>query len=325
MAVGDLSLVLAGAAIWDFLIGDPWSWPHPVQIMGWVISRYSNLVLQRTDSRWVQKSLGILLTFLLVIGSGGISWGILRLVDSWSYPIKLILEITMLASCFAGRSLRQAAEDVLEPVKQGNLLEARSRLSRYVGRETTDLEQPDILRAVLETVGENSVDGVMAPLFFALLGGMLPSIGPVPLAIAYKASSTLDSMVGYRAAPYTDLGWFSAKTDDLLTWIPCRLTVLSLSLLSARPKHVWQLCLRDAPQDPSPNSGWSECAYAACLGVRLGGPNVYRGVIQHKPFVGNPDQDITPQVIAKALHLTRSCFILWITLALLVFAAIHYG
>lgn len=323
------SVVLVGAAVWDFLIGDPWSWPHPVQVMGWVISRYSSLVFKVCPSPLMQKLLGILLTVLMIGGSGAIAWSVLWLVaqapSPWSKLLKTLLEIILLASCFAGRSLRRAAEDVLAPLNQGNLVKARSRLSRYVGRDTETLDEANILRAVLETVSENAVDGVMAPLFYALVGLAIPGVGPVPMAIAYKAVSTLDSMVGYRTQPYTHLGWCSAKTDDLLTWLPCRLTVLTLSLLSGRPHRVWTLCYRDAPQDPSPNSGWSECAYAASLGVRLGGDNLYKGVMQHKPFIGDNLSPVTPAIIRRGLEFTRFSFILWIFLTLLVLAAKHYG
>lgn len=325
MSVSKVYAVLTGAAVLDFVIGDPWGWPHPVQAMGWVITRYTQWVFKFCQSPRIQIFWGVVLTLLLVFGSGAIAWGVLLWAEQWSPLWSGGLEIVFLASCFAGRSLRRAAEDVLKPLHNGDLDQARSRLSLYVGRETQELDEPDILRAVLETVSENSVDGVMAPLFYALIGILIPAIGPVPLAIAYKAASTLDSMVGYRTEPYTHLGWCSAKTDDLLTWLPCRLTVLTLGLLSKKPIHVWRLCYRDAPQDPSPNSGWSECAYAASLGVRLGGDNQYRGVIQHKPFVGDNLYPITPKIIGQGLQLTRYCFMLWVILMLSSLTAIHYG
>jgi adenosylcobinamide-phosphate synthase len=134
-------------------------------------------------------------------------------------------------------------------------------------------------------------------------------------AIAYKAASTLDSMVGYRDAPYTYIGWASARCDDVLTWLPCRLTVLTIALLSGRPGHVLRVCRRDAPQDPSPNAGWSECAYAAALGVQVGGLNLYRGLPKPKPLLGNPDHPITPAIIRRAMALTRTTFLLWLGLA----------
>lgn len=318
-------VVLVGASVLDFVIGDPWGWPHPVQAMGWVITQYSRWVLKYFQSPRIQRLLGIILTVGLVSGCAAIAWGLLFWLEQWSLIVRWIVEMVVLASCFAGRSLRKAAEDVLQPLAQGDIGAARSRLSLYVGRDTQGLDESEILRAVMETVSENSVDGVMAPLFYALLGLTLPVMGPVPLAIAYKAASTLDSMVGYRTAPYTHLGWCSAKTDDWLTWLPCRLTVFTLGLLSSKPIRVWRLCRRDAPQDPSPNSGWSECAYAASLGVRLGGENWYRGVLQQKPFVGDNLYPVTPAIIRQGLQLTRHCFMLWTILMLSVLAAIHYG
>jgi adenosylcobinamide-phosphate synthase len=247
--------------------------------------------------------------------SGAVGWWIVHLANQIHWLLALVLESILLASCFAGRSLRAAAGDVLQPLSQGDLDTARERLSRYVGRETAQLSEPEILRAILETVTENATDGVMAPLFYALLGLGL-AIAPVSLALAYKASSTLDSMVGYRDPPYTDLGWFSARLDDVLTWLPCRLTVLTIALLSGKPLKIWRICQRDAPQDPSPNAGWSECAYAAALGVQVGGANIYRGKVKYKPLLGDSDRPITPSIIQQATHLTRYSFLIWLTLAL---------
>lgn len=315
------ALSLAIAALLDFLIGDPWNWLHPVQVMGWAIARYSRWVqhglkltaepesVQRKVG--LQRGAGVLLAIALVLGSGAVGWLIVHLSRTIHPFLGLAVESILLASCFAGRSLRDAATDVLQPLAAGDLPEARSRLSRYVGRDTEALPEPEILRAVLETVTENATDGVTAPLFWAIAGLATP-LGPVPLALGYKAASTLDSMVGYRAAPYTHLGWASARLDDALTWLPCRLTVLTIALLSGRPRHVLKLCRRDAPQDPSPNAGWSECAYAAALDVQLGGQNTYRGKITHKPLLADPVRPITPERIHQALKLTRRVFLLWL-------------
>jgi adenosylcobinamide-phosphate synthase len=123
-------------------------------------------------------------------------------------------------------------------------------------------------------------------------------------------------MVGYREAPYTNLGWFSARLEDGLTWLPCRLTVITLALLSGKPQYVWRICRRDAIKDSSPNSGWSECAYAAVVGVQLGGTNWYRGVAKHKPLLGDPIHAITLAQIHQALQLTRYCFLIWLGVAI---------
>ena len=303
------------AALLDFLIGDPWSWLHPVQVMGWAISIYSKFVFKFIDNSVLQKIAGIGLTLVLFLGSSGIVWGMIsiaKLIHPW---IAIVTESIILASCFAGKSLRDAAEDVLAPLKDDDIEQARSRLSQYVGRDTKNLSEPEILRAVLETVAENGVDGVMAPLFWAIVGLTTP-MGPAPFAIGYKAVSTLDSMVGYIAPPYTHLGWCSAKLDDLLTYIPCRLMVLTLGIISRHPIALWNQCRRDGKQDPSPNSGWSECAYAVTLDVQLGGLNTYRGVVKSKPILGIPRRSITPGIIRSALDLNRRCFLSWLLIAI---------
>jgi adenosylcobinamide-phosphate synthase len=308
-------LLLGLAALLDYWIGDPWNWLHPVQIMGLYIRHYSQLAL-KLKSPLKLRLAGIGLAVTTIGFSGLSSWLLIEGVSSLHPLLGLVTEALLLASCFAGRSLRAATEAVLAPLKQGDLMTARAQLSRYVGRDTEQLPTPEILRAVLETATENATDGVMAPLFYGLLGTLLPC-GSAPLALAYKAASTLDSMVGYREAPYTDLGWFSARLEDGLTWLPCRLHVLTLSLLSGQPQRVWQLCHRDAPQDPSPNSGWSECAYAAALGVQLGGPNYYKGLLKQKPLLGEALRPITPGAIQQATRLTRDCFLIWLMIFLI--------
>jgi adenosylcobinamide-phosphate synthase len=308
--------VLLLAAGLDYIIGDPWGWPHPVRVMGWVITYFTQFALKQWNSPLNRRWVGIALGVGLIITSGLAGWLIVR-GARWLHPLLSIgVESILLASCFAGRSLRSAAVEVLQPLTTGHLAEARSKLSQYVGRDTEKLTEAEILRAVLETVTENATDGVTAPLFYAIVGAFLPGVGSVPLALAYKAASTLDSMVGYRVEPYTDLGWFSAKLEDVLTWLPCRLTVITLALLSGKPKEVWRLCLRDATKDPSPNSGWSECAYAAILGVQLGGTNWYQGVAKDKPLLGDPVYPITPDKIYQALQLTRYCFLIWLGVAI---------
>jgi adenosylcobinamide-phosphate synthase len=311
------TLIPLVASLLDFAIGDPWGWPHPVQCMGWVIHHYQAIALQVAKTPWQQRLGGMVLGLGLPLLSGAIAASMV-LVTTQLHPMGGIGVATVLmASCFAGRSLRHAAIDVLRPLSQSNLVAARERLSRYVGRDTDTLSTPEVQRAVLETISENATDGVMAPLFYALVGTAIAPAAGVSLAIAYKALSTLDSMIGYRTAPYTHLGWFSARSEDVATWLPCRLTVLTIALLSRRPVHVWQLCRRDAPQDPSPNAGWSECAYAAALGVQLGGINTYRGEIKAKPLLAEPTQPITVAVIHQGLQLTRWAFLLWLGFGIL--------
>nr|WP_227500045.1 adenosylcobinamide-phosphate synthase CbiB [Synechococcus sp. PCC 7335] len=308
--------LLITAAGLDFVVGDPWGWPHPVQTIGKVIDSYTQFVLKRDWSPFKRRLAGIGLAVLVIGGTGVLSWLGLWLLARSLPVIACAAEVILLASCFAGRSLRQAAEDVLKPLESGDIKRARQNLALYVGRDTAQLSATEIYRAVLETVSENAVDGVLAPLFFAIIGALIGASGPV--AIAYKAASTLDSMVGYKEEPYADLGWFSARVEDGLTWLPCRISVLIVALLSRRPKQVLQVCRRDAPADPSPNAGWSECVYAAALGVQMGGNNTYRGKLKHKPLLGNPDRAITLEVIRQAFTLTRRAFLLGIVIGVSV-------
>ncbi len=286
--------------------------------MGWFIKSFTHNALKYCLHAYLRRLAGVVLCWSLVFGTAGVSWLIIYGCQ-WLHPWwGIAVQSILLASCFAGKSLRRAAEDVLTAISTGDLDTARSQLSLYVGRDTNKLTIPDLYRAILETITENAVDGVMAPLFYAIVGIFIPAIGAVPLAMAYKAASTLDSMVGYRREPYADLGWCSAKTEDVLTWLPCRLTVLTLSIISGKPFTVWRLCWRDAPQDPSPNSGWSECAYAAALGVQVGGINYYRGQVQEKPRLGDAISSISPEIIDRALRLTRYSFLSWLGLLAIV-------
>ena len=310
--------ILVLASIWDYIIGDPRFWIHPVQIMGWIIQNYTKFVIKIISNNLLRRLAGIILGLSLILGSAALSWLIVQITTQINLGLGIVIQILLLASCFAGKSLRVAVEDVLQPLLQSDLEAARSKLSMYVGRDTAQLSQQEILRAILETVGENAIDGVTAPLFYAIIGALIPGLGAIPLALGYKASSTLDSMIGYLREPYTDLGWFSAQLEDRLTWVPCRLTVLTLALFSGKPRQVLRICRRDGVLDPSPNSGWSESVYAAILGVQLGGINSYVGVVKEKPLLGNRDREITPAIIEQALGLTRNCFLLWLAISLII-------
>ncbi|WP_244348359.1 adenosylcobinamide-phosphate synthase CbiB [Thermostichus vulcanus] len=297
-------VVLAASLGLDYLLADPWGWPHPVRVMGAAITVGQRWILKYCRTAQAQRWGGAGLALVLVMGSYGVGWGLMAVGD-WIHPwVGILVQIILLASCLGGRSLRLAALEVLDPLEKGDLPGARQRLSRYVGRDTENLSAAEILRAVLETVAENTPDGATAPLFYAFLGG-------APLALAYKAVSTLDSMVGYRRAPFTHLGLVSARCEDGLTWLPCRLTVLTLALLSRDPCSFWARCRQDARADPSPNSGWSEAAFAWRLGIQLGGTNVYQGIPKEKPKLGIPARALSPQVVLESLGILRQILLIW--------------
>ena len=299
--------VLLLAAGLDRLLGDPPGWPHPVRGMGLAIASSTRILQQRVRHPLGRRWAGAGLAVGLVLASGLAAWLLVRGAAAIQPLLGSGIEAVLVASCLAGRSLRAAAEEIMQPLAAGQLAQACERLGQYVGRDTDGLSPDEIRRATVETVAENATDGVMAPLFYAIAGAFLPGIGSAPLAMAYKAASTLDSMVGYRREPYTDLGWASARLEDGLSWLPCRLTMVALALRSGKLKRVWRWCHRDAPRDPSPNAGWSECAYAAALGIQLGGPNWYGGIRTDKPLLGEPLEPIAPVHVERALRLTRDC------------------
>ena len=305
--------ILWSASILDYLLGDPWGWLHPVQVMGWIISSYTNFITHHLTNKLTRKIAGVLLGSSLILGSGFLTWLIIDVATQINLYLAIVIQVILLASCFAGKSLRQAAEDVLQYLRVGDIKQARYRLSFYVGRDTDKLTPEEIYRALLETITENATDGVTAPLFYALCGLFIPVVGCVPMAIAYKATSTLDSMIGYKKEPYIDIGWFSAKIEDYLTWLPCRLTVLTLAVISGDAFHKVSLCREYARKDPSPNSGWSESIYAVILGVQLGGVNTYQGEKKFKPLLGKPLYSIEEKTIDQALSLTRTCFLIWLS------------
>lgn len=308
-------LTLWVASIVDYFVGDPWGLPHPVQFIGKVIDQWVKLTLTYFTTPIVRKIWGVVIGLTLIIGSGVLSWLLIYVASGINPYGSFFLQVVLLASCFAGRSLRNAMEDVLNYLRCNDVENARYRLRFYVGRDTDNLTITDIYRGLLETLSENTTDGVTAPLFYAILGAFFPVIGSVPLAMAYKTASTLDSMIGYKKEPFTDIGWFSAKLEDYLTWIPCRLTVLTLAVIAGKPWQKIRECRVYAIQDSSPNSGWSEAIYAIILRVQLGGINYYQGEKKIKPLLGKPLKPIDEDVINQSLLLTRSCFLLWLFIA----------
>ncbi|HDG1686216.1 TPA: cobalamin biosynthesis protein [Kluyvera cryocrescens] len=311
--------LLAWCLAWliDFVIGDPPRWPHPVRWIGHLINVVQRAVRRLCHSdRALRIGGGVM--WLLVVGlTYGVAWGVLRLA-AWVHPwLGWGVEVWMIFTVLAGRCLARSAEDVARPLRDNNLTESRIKLSWIVGRDTSALQPEQINRAVVETVAENTVDGIIAPLFFLLLGG-------APLAMAYKAVNTLDSMVGYKHEKYRAIGMVSARLDDAANFIPARLSWLLISIAAwlcrfdaARALRIgW----RDRYNHSSPNCAWSEAAVAGALGIRLGGPNDYFGQRVEKPWIGDARRDIAIDDISRTIRL------MWVasTLALLLFMAVRF-
>ncbi|HFF8548785.1 TPA: adenosylcobinamide-phosphate synthase CbiB [Kluyvera cryocrescens] len=311
--------LLAWCLAWliDFVIGDPPRWPHPVRWIGHLINVVQRAVRRLCHSdRALRIGGGVM--WLLVVGlTYGVAWGVLRLA-AWVHPwLGWGVEVWMIFTVLAGRCLARSAEDVARPLRDNNLAESRIKLSWIVGRDTSALQPEQINRAVVETVAENTVDGIIAPLFFLLLGG-------APLAMAYKAVNTLDSMVGYKHEKYRAIGMVSARLDDAANFIPARLSWLLISIAAwlcrLDAARALRIGWRDRYNHSSPNCAWSEAAVAGALGIRLGGPNDYFGQRVEKPWIGDARRDIAIDDISRTIRL------MWVasTLALLLFMAVRF-
>lgn len=255
--------------------------------------------------------------WLVVVGATwGVAYGVLTLAESIHPWLGWCVKVWMIYTLLAARCLADAAREVEHALRRGSLDESREKLSWIVGRDTSQLQPPQITRAVVETVAENTVDGVIAPLFFLLLGG-------APLAMAYKAVNTLDSMVGYKHEKYRAIGMVSARMDDVANFLPARLSWLLLSIAAwlcrLNPARAFRIGWRDRRNHSSPNCAWPEATVAGALGVRLGGPNDYFGQRVEKPWIGDETRAISVDDISQTIRL------MWVasTLALSVFALMH--
>ena len=328
--------VVPVAALLDRLIGDPMNWPHPVVVMGWCINRLRRwLEGWAGASPWRLRWAGGLITLLLVIGSGISGWWLEQFAlgrwepgGSAAQSLAQFLLVAGLASALAGRSLEQAVRAVMKPLEANDLPKARQRLQWIVGRDTANLDAAEIQRAAAETAAENGVDGLFAPLFWMIAGAMLWQVeatcpGPLSLAWSFKAASTLDSMLGYRNGPLRWLGTAGARLDDLMVWLPCRLVMLTLPLVSQPCSRWWDLvnaAERDGAPDPSPNAGRAEAIYAHCAGMRLGGRNRYGDHWVEKPVLASTYPAADAAGIERILVFHRRLELVWLlpTAALLL-------
>ena len=276
-----LAFQIAIAFIADLLLGDPRNYPHPVKL----IARLADGMEIFTRKLFSNLKLaGIITTITVVATSFLVVWLVIQGLNQLHPWLGLTASIFFIYTTLSIRSLIDESQPVLQFLKETNIIKARESLSRIVGRDTANLKKNEIVRATVETVAESTVDGIIAPLFFAVLGG-------APLAIAYKAINTMDSLFGYKNETYRDFGWASARLDDMANWVPARLALPVIAIgavfcgLSGRKSLA--IAMRDGSKHPSPNSGLPEAAMAGALGIRLGGASFYSGELNEKPFIGD--------------------------------------
>jgi len=289
----------------DLLLGDPHGLPHPVVGIGKLISALEKL-LRRLLPQTVrgENAAGAVLWVLVAGISTVIPLLLLKLCYGLTPWLGLAVESVMCWQILATRSLRSESMKVFRAVKTGDLAASRRAVSMIVGRDTGRLDMAGVVRAAVETVAENTSDGVVAPMLFLALGG-------APLGFFYKAVNTMDSMLGYVEPPYRDLGLVPAKMDDVCNFLPARLSALLMlaagGLLGLNVKNGWRIFRRDRYRHASPNSAQTESVCAGLLGLRLAGDAWYHGVLHKKEYIGDPLREIEPEDIP------RSCKLLYAT------------
>ena len=305
-----LAAVFAGFGV-DCLLGDPiWFLPHPVILIGKLIS-FSEKKLRKLFPGTCRGELaaGAVMAAAVPLISAAVSFGILWLCFRIHYLLYFAVCTMMCWQIFAARCLQQEAAKVVKCLEKEGLSAARTQVGMLVGRDTDQLTEAQVLRAAVETVAENTSDGVIAPMFWMFLAG------PVG-GFFYKAINTMDSMVGYKNEKYLYFGRCAAKLDDAVNYIPARLSalgmILSAGILGYDRKNAARIWKRDRRKHASPNSAQTESACAGALHIRLGGPASYFGVIHDKPTLGDPDQEIERADVAASCRLMYGTSICWL-------------
>lgn len=311
----NLLSIYTGYAL-DLIIGDPYSFPHPVRYIGKLISIVEKQIRKITSSDKGLKIAGFFLWFIVVGATFGITTLVLQLFK-FNKLAYFIVNTILIYTTLATKCLKDESVKIYKVLKTGDLDKSRIQLSYIVGRDTTNLNEKEIVRATVETVAENTVDGIIAPLFYGFIGG-------APLAMAYKAVNTLDSTVGYKNDKYYYLGFASAKIDDIANYIPARLGVILLSLGSLFAgfnfKDALKIGIRDRKNHKSPNCAFSEGAVAGALGIQLGGTNVYFGKEVYKPTIGDKTREIEIEDIVRTNKIMYSSSII----SIIIFTVAYY-
>jgi adenosylcobinamide-phosphate synthase len=294
-------IVSFGAFLIDCAIGDPRSKFHPVVLIGKLIAFLEGIFYRQADTAAKKLFAGGMVVCLVLSISYMTADALLTLTASFAAPwLENVVAALLLSFMISPRNLAEAGREIKNFLLDGNLAEARHKVGWIVGRDTDQLSVGDVTRATVETISENIVDGVISPLFFFWLGG-------VPLAVAYRAANTMDSMLGYRNEKYLYFGRVAARLDDVLNFVPARITGLMLVaaawLLKLDYRNAWRMMRRDALKHPSPNGGYTEATVAGALGIRLGGLNYYFGQPSFRTYMGEPLHALGPQHIQQAIRL----------------------
>lgn len=293
-------IVISVALILDLIIGDPEQITHPVVIIGKFIDWGEKNLRKVANEASAKRLAGILLALVTIVLTWLVTYGLIMISGSIHEWLGLTVKILLLSTTLSIKGLAKVAKEIYHQLVKGELKASRKKLNWIVGRDTDDLTEKEIVRATVETVAENTTDGILSPLFYAFLGG-------APLAMTYKAINTLDSMLGYQNERYQYFGWAAAYIDDLANLIPARISgvLFPLAAFCLRKDgfNSFKMVLRDASKHPSPNGGYPEAAVAGALKVRLGGLNYYQGESSFRDYLGDNIRDLQASDIQDTINL----------------------
>lgn len=281
-------LIMILGYIMDLVFGDPYWFPHPVRFIGKLISKTEKFIRKHAKSEKSLKYWGILMWLVPVVTTALVTALIVK-IASFNKYVEIFISAFIIYTTLSTKCLKDEATKIYNVLETGDIKKSRVQLSYIVGRDTTNLSQSEIIRATVETVAENTVDGTISPMFYGFL------FGPVG-AMTYKAINTLDSMVGYKNDKYLNLGCVSAKLDDVANFIPARLTAIFMPLgaflCGMNGANSFKIAIRDRKNHKSPNCAFAEGAAAGAIGVQLGGTNIYFGQEVYKPTIGDKKREL---------------------------------
>lgn len=281
-------LIMILGYVMDLVFGDPYWFPHPVRFIGKLISKTEKFIRKHAKSEESLKYWGILMWLVPVVTTAIVTALIVKIANFNKY-VEIFVSAFIIYTTLSTKCLKDEATKIYKVLETGDIKKSRVQLSYIVGRDTTNLSQSEIIRATVETVAENTVDGTISPMFYGFL------FGPVG-AMTYKAINTLDSMVGYKNDKYLNLGCVSAKLDDVANFIPARLTAIFMPLgaflCGMNGLNSFKIAIRDRKNHKSPNCAFAEGAAAGAIGVQLGGTNIYFGKEVYKPTIGDKKREL---------------------------------
>lgn len=310
---------LIAAYVLDLILGDPQGHFHPVRLIGNLILNIENKLRKKCKSQNDELKAGVILWSVVVCISFLIPLIIVLVAKQINLYLGFIIEVILCYYILATKSLKDESMKVYKALKSKNLMEARKYLSYIVGRDVDKLDEKSIAKAAVETVAENTSDGVIAPMLFMMIGG-------VPLGYLYKAVNTLDSMVGYKNEKYINMGRFSAKADDAFNYIPARLSaiimIVAAFILKFDYKNAIKIYKRDRYNHKSPNSAHTESVCAGALRIMLGGSSCYKGVLVDKPTIGDEHRQAETKDIKRTNSLMYATSLLFLAIGMVIWVII---